>query len=93
VKSRFLAVRGGCCPRQWLCSSARDFGLVGQLHAWRNQVVRFNAGLAVAEMLAFTVESESVLRDLHEGLHAHDGQLIRLRTAIEALQAQLPAER
>jgi hypothetical protein len=74
-------------------SSARDFGLVGQLHAWRNQVVRFNAGLAVAEILAFTVESESVLRDLYEGLHADDGPLIRLGTAIEALQAQLPAER
>jgi hypothetical protein len=54
-------------------SSARDFALVAQLHAWRNQVVRFNAGLAVAEILAFTVESESVLRDLREGLPAEDG--------------------
>jgi hypothetical protein len=44
-------------------------------------------------MLAFTVESESVLRDLHEGLHAHDGPLIRLGAAIKALKAQLPAER
>jgi hypothetical protein len=81
------ALAGGSVPRPEIS------GWSAKLHAWRNQVVRFNAGLAVAEMLAFTVESESVLRDLHEGLHAHDGPLIRLRTAIEALQAQLPAER
>jgi len=73
-------------------SSARDVALVGELHAWRNQVVRFNAQLALAEILAFTVESESVLRDLREGLHGDQGPLIRLGAAIEALQAQLAPE-
>lgn len=73
-------------------SSARDVALVGELHAWRNQVVRFNAQLALAEILAFTVEAESVLRDLREGLHGDQGPLIRLGAAIEALQAQLAPE-
>jgi hypothetical protein len=73
-------------------SSARDVALVGELHAWRNQVVRFNAQLALAEILAFTIESESVLRDLREGLHGDHGPLIRLGAAIEALQAQLAPE-
>jgi hypothetical protein len=43
-------------------SSASDVALARKLHAWRNQGVRFNAQLALAEILAFTVESESVLR-------------------------------
>ena len=70
-------------------SSARDVALVGELHAWRNQVIRFNAQLALAEILAFTVESESVLRDLREGLQGDEGPLSRLGAAIVALQAQL----
>ena len=70
-------------------SSARDVALVGELHAWRNQVIRFNAQLALAEILAFTVESESVLRDLRAGLQGDEGPLIRLGAAIVALQAQL----
>jgi hypothetical protein len=74
-------------------SSARDVALVGELHAWRNQVVRFNAQLALAEILAFTVESEPVLRDLREGLQGDEGPLIRLGAEIVALQAQLGAER
>jgi hypothetical protein len=74
-------------------SSARDVALARELHAWRNQVVRFNAQLALAEILAFTIESESVLRDLREGLHGKQGPLSRLGAAIEALQAQLGAER
>jgi len=73
-------------------SSARDVALVGELHAWRNQVVRFNAQLALAEILAFSVESESVLRDLREGLQGDQGPLNRLCAAIQALQAQLAPE-
>jgi hypothetical protein len=69
--------------------SARDVALVGELHAWRNQVIRFNAQLALAEILAFTVESESVLRDLREGLQGDEGPLSRLGAAIVALRAQL----
>ena len=74
-------------------SSASDVALARKLHAWRNQVVRFNAQLALAEILAFTVESESVLRDLREGLQGDQGPLVRLGAAIVALQTQLPAGR
>jgi hypothetical protein len=74
-------------------SSAGDVALARKLHAWRNQVVRFNAQLALAEILAFTVESESVLRDLREGLQGDQGPLVRLGAAIVALQTQLPTGR
>jgi hypothetical protein len=74
-------------------SSAGDVALARKLHAWRNQVVRFNAQLALAEILAFTVESESVLRDLRAGLQGDQGPLVRLGAAIVALQTQLPAGR
>lgn len=70
-------------------SSAQDAELVASLHAWRNQVVRFNAQLALAEILAFTVESESVLRDLRDGLHGPDGPLARMGTSIEGLLPRL----
>ena len=59
--------------------------MIGELHAWRNQVIRFNSQLALAEILAFTLESESVLRDLRDGLHGDHGPLARLRTSIEDL--------
>ena len=72
-------------------STTRDADLIAALHAWRNQVVRFNSQLALAEMLAFTVESESVLRDLRDGLHGEQGPLARLRTSIESLLDQLEA--
>jgi hypothetical protein len=74
-------------------STTRDAELVAALHDWRNQVVRFNAQLALAEMMAFTVESESVLRDLREGLHGEDGPLVRLGRAIRDLQDRLGAAR
>lgn len=70
-------------------ASARDAALVGELHAWRNQVVRFNSQLGLAEILAFTLESESVLRDLRDGLHGDSGPLTRLRASITALLSQL----
>ena len=70
-------------------STTRDAGLITALHAWRNQVVRFNSQLALGEMLAFTVESESVLRDLRDGLHGEQGPLTRLRTSIEDLLRKL----
>jgi hypothetical protein len=70
-------------------SSVQDAELTTELHAWRNQVVRFNSQLALAEILAFTVESESVLRDLRDGLHGADGPLARTRTSIEGLLGQL----
>jgi hypothetical protein len=70
-------------------STTRDAKLITALHGWRNQVVRFNSQLALAEMLAFTVESESVLRDLREGLHGTDGPLARMRTSIEGLVDRL----
>ena len=72
-------------------STTRDAGLIAALHAWRNQVVRFNSQLALAEMLAFTVESESVLRDLRDGLHGEAGPLARLRSSIEDLLRTLEA--
>jgi hypothetical protein len=72
-------------------SATRDADLITALHAWRNQVVRFNSQLALAEMMAFTVESESVLRDLRDGLHGTDGPLARMRTSIEGLLGQLEA--
>lgn len=72
-------------------SSAQDADLITELHAWRNQVVRFNSQLALAEILAFTVESESVLRDLRDGLHGADGPLARMRTSIEGLLGRLAA--
>jgi hypothetical protein len=74
-------------------STTRDAELVAALHDWRNQVVRFNAQLALAEMMAFTVESESVLRDLREGLHGEDGPLVRLGRTIGDLQNRLGAAR
>ena len=70
-------------------SSTQDAEMITELHAWRNQVVRFNSQLALAEILAFTVESESVLRDLRDGLHGTDGPLARIRTAIEGLLGRL----
>jgi hypothetical protein len=70
-------------------SSVRDAGLIAELHAWRNQVVRFNSQLALAEILAFTLESESVLRDLRDGLHGEHGPLARLRASIEELRRRL----
>jgi hypothetical protein len=72
-------------------STTRDADLITALHAWRNQVVRFNSQLALAEMMAFTVESESVLRDLRDGLHGMDGPLARMRISIEGLLGQLEA--
>lgn len=72
-------------------STTRDAGLIAALHAWRNQVVRFNSQLALAEMMAFTVESESVLRDLRDGMHGEQGPLTRLRTSIEDLLRTLDA--
>ena len=74
-------------------STTRDAALIADLHGWRNQVVRFNSQLALAEMMAFTVESESVLRDLREGLHGTDGPLARLGRAIRDLQDRLGAAR
>jgi hypothetical protein len=74
-------------------SSVRDAALLGDLHAWRNQVTRFNSQLALAEILAFTIESESVLRDLREGLHGENGPLARLGGAIDNLLSRLPADR
>ena len=68
-----------------------DAALVAELHSWRNQVVRFNSQLALAEMLAFTAPSESVLRDLREGLHGEHGPLGRLRGSIEVLRGHLGA--
>ena len=70
-------------------STTRDAELIDALHAWRNQVVRFNSQLGLAEMLAFTVESESVLRDLRDGMHHEQGPLTRLRTSIEDLRGNL----
>jgi hypothetical protein len=70
-------------------STTRDAELITALHGWRNQVVRFNSQLALAEMLAFTIESESVLRDLRDGLHGPDGPLTKMRAAIEGLLGQL----
>jgi hypothetical protein len=72
-------------------STTRDAELITALHGWRNQVVRFNSQLALAEMLAFTVESESVLRDLRDGLHGDDGPLTRMRASIEGLLGRLAA--
>jgi hypothetical protein len=72
-------------------STTRDAELITALHGWRNQVVRFNSQLALAEMLAFTVESESVLRDLRDGLHGDDGPLTRMRGSIEDLLRRLAA--
>ena len=72
-------------------STTRDAGLIAALHAWRNQVVRFNSQLALAEMMAFTVESESVLRDLRDGMHGDGGPLTRLRTSIDDLLRTLDA--
>ncbi len=74
-------------------SSVHDAALLGDLHAWRNQVTRFNSQLALAEILAFTVESESVLRDLRDGLHGENGPLARLDGAIDGLLLRLPADR
>ena len=73
-------------------SSVRDAALLGDLHAWRNQVTRFNSQLALAEILAFTIESESVLRDLRDGLHGENGPLARLEGAIDNLLSRLPAD-
>ena len=70
-------------------STTRDASLIDALHAWRNQVVRFNSQLALAEMLAFTMESEAVLRDLRDGMHGAGGPLSRLRTSIDNLLADL----
>ncbi len=70
-------------------STTRDASLIDALHAWRNQVVRFNSQLALAEMLAFTMESEAVLRDLRDGMHGAGGPLSRLRTSINDLLTQL----
>jgi hypothetical protein len=70
-------------------STTRDASLIDSLHAWRNQVVRFNSQLALAEMLAFTMESESVLRDLRDGMHGEKGPLTRLHTSINDLLSQL----
>jgi len=70
-------------------STTRDADLIAALHGWRNQVVRFNSQLALAEMLAFTLESESVLRDLRDGLHGSDGPLTTMRAAIQGLLGQL----
>ena len=70
-------------------SSAQNAAMITELHTWRNQVVRFNSQLALAEILAFTVESESVLRDLRDGLHGADGPLARMRTSIAGLLGQL----
>jgi hypothetical protein len=72
-------------------STTRDAELTAALHGWRNQVVRFNSQLALAEMLAFTIESESVLRDLRDGLQGPDGPLTKMRAAIEGLLGQLEA--
>jgi len=74
-------------------SVARDGEMITELHGWRNQVVRFNSQLALAEILAFTVESELVLRDLRDGLHGADGPLARLGRAISDLQNRLDAAR
>jgi len=74
-------------------STTRDAELIAALHGWRNQVVRFNSQLALAEILAFTVESESVLRDLRDGLHGHDGPLATMRASIEGLLGRLAAAR
>ena len=70
-------------------SSSRDAELIAELHGWRNQVVRFNSQLALAEILAFTVESESVLRDLRDGMHGDQGPLARLRASIAELLGAL----
>lgn len=70
-------------------STTRDAELIAALHGWRNQVVRFNSQLALAEMMAFTVESESVLRDLRDGLHGADGPLTTMRASIEQLLGRL----
>jgi hypothetical protein len=72
-------------------SSASDAETITELHTWRNQVVRFNSQLALAEILAFTVESESVLRDLRDGLHGDDGPLVRMRGSIESLLPRVTA--
>ena len=73
-------------------SSVRDADVLGDLHAWRNQVTRFNSQLALAEILAFTIESESVMRDLRDGLHGDNGPLARLEGAIDGLLSRLPAD-
>ena len=70
-------------------STTRDAELIAALHGWRNQVVRFNSQLALAEMMAFTIESESVLRDLRDGLHGADAPLTTMRASIEQLLGQL----
>lgn len=72
-------------------STTRDAALITALHAWRNQVVRFNSQLGLGEMLAFTHDNESTLRDLRDGLHGDEGPLAQLRAAIDDLTGRLTA--
>lgn len=72
-------------------SATRDADLIGALHDWRNQVTKFNSQLAMGELLTFTAQDDSTLRDLHEGLHSEEGSPAQLRAAIDELVAQLDA--
>ena len=66
-------------------SPRRDGHLSGLLHAWRDEVGMFNHQLLLAEILAFTAESDETLRDLHEGLHGVDGPLRTIRAKLDDL--------
>ncbi|MGF7239045.1 MAG: hypothetical protein ACQSGP_29440 [Frankia sp.] len=70
-------------------SSPRDAELARLLHRWRDEVTVFNHQLLLAEILAFTADSQEVLQDLHSGLHSPDGQLAEIRARIDALLARL----
>jgi len=72
--------------------SRRDETLSRMLHEWRNEVEIFNHQLSVAEILAFTVGSNEVLRQLHEGLHSADGPLESLRSQLSVLLATFALE-
>lgn len=67
----------------------RDELLSAKLHEWRNTVETFNHQLAVAEILAFTGESEHVLMELHEALHSNDGPIKGIRDQLDAVMASL----
>lgn len=75
-------------------SSSRDAALIEGLHAWRNEVVRFNAQLSMAEVLVFTGESDAaILRDIRDGLHDPSGPLAQLPAAIADLVTELASAR